>query len=52
METINYLLLECFKYHEKLKECEKEGYEYMPAIYGINANPVSTSSFEKLVSGE
>ncbi|WP_201029690.1 hypothetical protein [Leptospira alstonii] len=47
-ETINFLILECIEYYEKLKECDKEEYKYMPAIYGINTNPVSPSEAEVL----
>ncbi len=33
---ITFLLLNCYQYYEKLKECNKEEYKYMPAIYGYN----------------
>ncbi|RHX81629.1 hypothetical protein DLM77_06040 [Leptospira yasudae] len=49
LKTLNYLLLECFKYHERLRECEKEEYKYMPAIYGINSNPTSDANAERIV---
>ncbi|MDI7190926.1 hypothetical protein QMM59_14815 [Leptospira santarosai] len=36
---VGFLLLNCYQYYEKLKECNKEEYKYMPAIYGMNVNP-------------
>ncbi|WP_081605119.1 hypothetical protein [Leptospira alstonii] len=30
---INFLILNCYQYYEKLKECEKEGNRYTPALY-------------------
>ncbi len=30
---INFLLLNCYQYYEKLQECNKEEKKYLPAIY-------------------
>nr|WP_155118579.1 hypothetical protein [Leptospira santarosai] len=30
---IDFLLFNCIQYYEKLKECEKEGNRYTPALY-------------------
>ncbi|MDI7237738.1 hypothetical protein QMM95_16955 [Leptospira santarosai] len=30
---ITFLILNCYQYYEKLKECEKEGNRYTPALY-------------------
>ncbi|PJZ29512.1 hypothetical protein CH378_12375 [Leptospira kmetyi] len=30
---VNYYLLNCYQYYEKLKECNKEEKKYIPAIY-------------------
>ncbi|WP_181081987.1 hypothetical protein [Leptospira interrogans] len=30
---INLLLFNCYQYYTKLKECEKEGNRYTPALY-------------------
>lgn len=32
-ETLSFLILNCYQYYEKLKECEKEGNRYTPALY-------------------
>ncbi len=37
--VVSALMLSCYQYYEKLKECNKEEYKYMPAIYGMNVNP-------------
>ncbi|MCL8312736.1 hypothetical protein M9Y90_19055 [Leptospira interrogans] len=34
--AFNFSLIKCLDYYEKLKECDKEEYKYMPAIYGYN----------------
>ncbi len=51
---LSFLLLNCYQYYEKLKECNKEEYKYMPAIYGmnVNPNPISTSALERIASGK
>ncbi|WP_061281230.1 hypothetical protein [Leptospira interrogans] len=33
METLSFLILNCYQYYTKLKECEKEGNRYTPALY-------------------
>ncbi|EKT84925.2 hypothetical protein LSS_20184 [Leptospira santarosai serovar Shermani str. LT 821] len=38
-QILTFELLNCYQYYEKLKECNKEEYKYMPAIYGMNLNP-------------
>ncbi|XDD50926.1 hypothetical protein AB3N59_03800 [Leptospira sp. WS92.C1] len=48
----NSNLLSCYQYYEKLQECEKEEYKYMPAIYGINSNPASDALTERIASGK
>ncbi len=30
---ISFLILNCYQYYTKLKECEKEGNRYTPALY-------------------
>ncbi|RHX81718.1 hypothetical protein [Leptospira yasudae] len=32
-DGINNLIIGCLLYHVKLKECEKEGNQYVPALY-------------------
>ncbi|PJZ29513.1 hypothetical protein CH378_12380 [Leptospira kmetyi] len=32
--AMNHSLINCIKYYEKLKECEREENRYMPSIYG------------------
>ncbi len=36
VNAVSALMLSCYQYYEKLKECDKEEYKYMPAIYGYN----------------
>nr|WP_032922794.1 hypothetical protein [Leptospira santarosai] len=52
--AFNFSLIKCIEYYEKLKECNKEEYKYMPAIYGmnVNPNPISTSALERIASGK
>ncbi|WP_080595887.1 hypothetical protein [Leptospira santarosai] len=33
LSSLDLLLLNCFQYYTKLKECEKEGNRYTPALY-------------------
>ncbi len=33
---INFLILNCLDYYERLKECDKEENKYIPSIYGFN----------------
>ncbi|WOT13259.1 hypothetical protein [Leptospira interrogans] len=33
METLSFLILNCYQYYTKLKECENEGNRYTPALY-------------------
>ncbi|RHX90220.1 hypothetical protein DLM76_20350 [Leptospira yasudae] len=47
--VLSALMLSCYQYYEKLQECEKEEYKYMPAIYGINSNPTSDAIAERIV---
>ncbi|WP_050558642.1 hypothetical protein [Leptospira santarosai] len=53
-QILTFELLNCYQYYEKLKECNKEEYKYMPAIYGmnVNPNPISTSALERIASGK
>ncbi|WP_061250035.1 hypothetical protein [Leptospira alstonii] len=32
-ETLSFLILNCYQYYVKVKECEKEGNRYTPALY-------------------
>ncbi|WP_253270913.1 hypothetical protein [Leptospira santarosai] len=48
-ETINFLLLNCYQYYERLKECNKEENRYIPSIYGINSNPVFSPKGSSIV---
>ncbi len=43
---INFLILNCLDYYERLKECDKEENRYIPSIYGINFEPMSAKKSE------
>lgn len=49
---INLLILNCYQYYEKLKECDKEEKHYIPSIYGINSNPASKNLEHKVAFKE
>ncbi len=49
LSGINYLLLNCYQYYERLKECNKEENRYIPSIYGINSNPVFSPKGSSMV---
>ncbi|WOT13261.1 hypothetical protein [Leptospira interrogans] len=38
---ITFLLLNCYQYYTKLKECDKEENRYIPSIYGFNMKKFS-----------
>ncbi|WP_032913840.1 hypothetical protein [Leptospira santarosai] len=48
-QLINFELLNCLDYYEKLKECNKEENRYIPSIYGINSNPVFSPKGSSIV---
>ncbi|XDD50928.1 hypothetical protein AB3N59_03820 [Leptospira sp. WS92.C1] len=45
---LNYNLLNCFQYYERLQECNKEENRFIPSIYGINSNPTSDTFTERI----
>ncbi|WP_025185455.1 hypothetical protein [Leptospira interrogans] len=40
--VLNFLILNCLDYYERLKECDKEENRYIPSIYGFNMKKFST----------
>ncbi|MBM9500720.1 hypothetical protein JWG44_10745 [Leptospira sp. 201903071] len=50
-ETLNFLLLNCYRYYERLQECNKEENRFIPSIYGINSNPAS-DTFAQWIAGK
>ncbi|XDD50921.1 hypothetical protein AB3N59_03765 [Leptospira sp. WS92.C1] len=47
-QLINFELLNCLDYYERLQECNKEENRFIPSIYGINSNPASDTFTERI----